>query len=251
MYTKNVYGRALSRLAMVGALLGPAWSLAAGPEPLVPARVEAAVRQFLAEQATLKGLVDPTFELSFVHRAPAPVPCPQAVTVDAVETRYLSRMRFTETCAGQAGWQRDWIVRAELSAMVVVATTDVPANRPLAESELAQARRKLPDMADSLPALDAAIGLASTRALRSGQVVQPRFLAPPLLVKRGDSVNILARSGPVEVQMAGEALESGRRGGIVRVRNSSTGKVIRARVLDSAVVEPESIAGSSAGQSND
>ncbi|NMM76298.1 flagella basal body P-ring formation protein FlgA [Rhodococcus sp. SRB_17] len=224
-------------------------SQAASPEPAV--QVEAAVRQFLAEQATLKGLVDPAFELSFVSRAPVPAPCPQAVAVDAMETRYLSRMRFSATCPGQAGWQRDWIVRAEVSAMVVVAATDVPANRPLAEADLTQERRKLADMADSLPALDAAIGQASARALRAGQVVQPRFLAQPVLVKRGDSVHIVARSGPVEVQVAGEALESGRRGAIVRVRNTSTGKIIRARVLDSAVVEPESMAGSYSGQSND
>ncbi|NMM79788.1 flagella basal body P-ring formation protein FlgA [Acidovorax sp. SRB_14] len=225
-------------------------SQAASPEPAA-APVEAAVRHFLTEQATLKGLVDPAFALSFVSRTPAPAPCPQAIAVDAVETRYLSRMRFTAACPGPSGWQRDWIVRAEVSALVVVAAVDLPANRLLAEADVAQERRKLTDMDDSLPALDAAIGQASTRALRAGQVVQPRFLAQPLLVKRGDSVNIVARSGPVVVQVAGEALESGRRGGIVRVRNTSTGKIIRARVSGSAVVEPESMAGLHSGQSMD
>ncbi len=153
MYTKNVHGQPLLRAAFVGALLGATLSQAASPEPA--AQVEAAVRQFLAEQATLKGLVDPAFELSFVSRAPALAPCAQAVAVDAVETRYLSRMRFSATCPGQAGWQRDWIVRAEVSAMVVVAATDVPANRPLAEADLAQERRKLADMADCRQPADA------------------------------------------------------------------------------------------------
>ena len=41
---------------------------------------------------------------------------------------------------------------------------------------------------------------------------------------------------------AGEALEPGRMRQVVRVRNSSTGRVIRARVLGDGVVEPEVIA---------
>lgn len=246
MYTKkSVHGRPLMRAALVGALLAASLAQAATEEPTAP--VEAAVRQHLAEQATRNGLVEPAFELSFVSRTPVPAPCSQPVAVDAVETRYLSRMRFRVTCSGQDGWQSDWIVRVEASVMVVVAATDVPANRPLAEADLALARHKLTDMGDRLPALENVIGQASSRALRSGQVVLPRFLSQPLLVERGDRVKIVARSGAVEVQVAGEALESGRRGSIVRVRNISTGKIIRARVLDSAVVEPESMAGAYSG----
>jgi flagella basal body P-ring formation protein FlgA len=38
--------------------------------------------------------------------------------------------------------------------------------------------------------------------------------------------------------MAGEALDNGTRGAVVRVRNASSGSVIRARVRDMGVVEP-------------
>lgn len=255
MSKKSVHYRSHARVSALwvfaGFALWPLLAAAAGPSPDAAARVEAAARQFLSEQATLKGLVEPTFELHLVTGAQPAAACPVPVVVEARDTRYLSRMRFLATCPGEGGWQRDWTVRAEVSAKVVVAAADVPANRPLAEADLAQERRKLSDMADALPALDAAIGQASTRALRTGQVVQPRFLAQPIVVKRGDSVNIQARSGPVEVNVAGEALEAGRRGDVLRVRNTSTGKVIRARVLESGLVEPESIGGSSPAQSKD
>ena len=142
-------------------------------------------------------------------------------------------------------------MRAEVSALVVVAAAPVQANRVIAEAEVVQERRTLADMDDALPSPEAVVGQASTRALRTGQVVSPRWLAQPLVLKRGDSVTIVARNEGVEVQVAGEALEPGRRGDVVRVRNVGTGKVIRARVLDAAVVEPESIGRSLPDQSRD
>lgn len=253
MSIKNVHGRWWAGAACAVLLWGPL-ALSAAPLSAPAQRVEAAARQWLAEQATVKGLVAPQFELSLVERGgttPAAA-CAQAVAVEAVETRYLSRMRFAATCPGNAGWQREWIVRAEVSALVVVAAAPVQANRAMAEADLAQERRTLVDMADALPSIDAAVGQASTRALRSGQVVSPRWLVQPLLLKRGDSVSIVARNGLIEVQVPGEALEPGRRDQVVRVRNTGTGKVIRARVVEAGVVEPESMGQQSMGdQSRD
>jgi flagella basal body P-ring formation protein FlgA len=73
--------------------------------------------------------------------------------------------------------------------------------------------------------------------MRAGELVRTRMLAATLLVRR-DAVAILVRSGPVEVRNAGEALEAGREGQVLRVRNSATGRVIRARVLGEGMVEP-------------
>jgi flagella basal body P-ring formation protein FlgA len=47
----------------------------------------------------------------------------------------------------------------------------------------------------------------------------------------------------VEVSMAGEALDPGALGEVIRVRNATSGTVIRARVVDAGVVEPADIAG--------
>lgn len=245
MTQKSVHARAARALAGALASATLAAAMAAAPLPEGAARVESAARQFLAEQASLKGLVEPTFELSLLSSPQALTPCRQPVVVEPLDTRSLSRLRFSATCPGEGGWQRDWTVRAEVSARVVVAATDLPPNRVLAEGDLGLERRKLFDLGDALGAPEAAVGLVSNRSLRSGQAVSPRLLSQPVLVRRGDGVNILVRSGPIEVNMAGEALEPGRRGELLRVRNSSTGKVIRARVLDAGVVEPEGMASSS------
>jgi flagella basal body P-ring formation protein FlgA len=220
----------------------PAW--AAGNADLAP-RIEAAARKLLLEQAAAKGLVDPVAELKLVANA-APVPaCAEPLQIDALDTRTPARMRFAAVCNGADGWQREWIVRAELSARIVVAAADVPVGQVLAATDVALERRRVTDMGDVLSDPAAVAGQASSRALRTGQPVQPRWLAAPVLVRRGESVTILARSGGIEVQAAGEALEPGKLRDVVRVRNATTGKIIRARVIDASVVEPEIIGGAS------
>jgi flagellar basal body P-ring formation protein FlgA len=215
------------------------------------ARVEAAARQFLSEQATLRGLQEPLFEINVATATgPAP-PCATRPSAEALETRYLNRMRFALTCPGRDGWQRLWTVRAEVSAVVLVAAAAVPAQKPLAESDVVQERRRLPDLSEVLGVPDDAIGQVALRPLRAGQLLTPRLLAQPQLVRRGANVDIVARNGPVEVRAPGEALEAGRRGDVVRVRNTSTGRVIRARIVDAALVEPENMPGTSASQSRD
>ncbi len=63
------------------------------------------------------------------------------------------------------------------------------------------------------------------------------LLSAPTLVKRGDAVRIVARREQIEVSMAGEALDSGARGAVIRVRNPN-GTVLRTRVTGAATVEP-------------
>lgn len=225
--------------------LWPTAASATDPDRL-QARVEAAARDWLAGEAEAKGLVEPVFELKAVASRPQPLPpCAKPMSIDALDTRSLARLRFAAVCPEPDGWARDWSVRATVSAMVVVATRDVPANQPLAQDDLAIERRRITDMAGAVSVPEEAAGQSSSRSLRSGQPLHARWLAAPLLVRRGDSVTIVARHGGIEVQAAGEALEPGRQGQIVRVRNASSGKLIRARVVDSGVVEPEGMVGSS------
>lgn len=80
-------------------------------------------------------------------------------------------------------------------------------------------------------------GMAARRSLRAGEVLRQSMVVTPPLVKRGQQVRIVARVDQVEVSMAGEAMDTGVRGALVRVKNSS-GTVIRARVVEAGVVEP-------------
>lgn len=234
-YSKFVLARGRSPLVGLVWLL-TATALPAAAEP-VDSRVAQAARQFLGEQAARAGLLNPVIEASVLTGNRPPLPCRQPLSVEPVDTRYPGRMRFTAVCPGTEGWRQEFVVRAEVTAEVLVAATALPAGRPIAASDLAMERRDIGSTPDALSEPEAVVGQSSRRSLRPGQVVQKQMLVAPVLVRRGDTVRIVARTGPVEVTTAGEALEAGRGDDSIRVRNIATGKVIRARVTASGTVE--------------
>jgi flagella basal body P-ring formation protein FlgA len=200
--------------------------------------VEAAARHTLAEQAERAGLVEPVFDVAVVKTGPALPTCAGTLAVDDVDTRSPSRMRFAAVCSGAAGWRQEIVVRAAVSARVLVAAADVPANRPLRDDDVTLERRDVTAARDTLSDPQAVAGLASRRALRQGDLLHRATLVAPTLVKRGDAVRIVAREGGIEVTVPGEALDAGARDETIRVRNTTTGTVIRARVTAAGAVEP-------------
>jgi flagella basal body P-ring formation protein FlgA len=74
--------------------------------------------------------------------------------------------------------------------------------------------------------------------LRPGDILRSGQLSSPVLVKRGDAVLMIARREGIEVSTAGEALDAGARGALVRVRNAGSGQIVRMRVAGPGAVEP-------------
>jgi flagella basal body P-ring formation protein FlgA len=229
-----------SRLAGALALtLGVTAALAANAAG-VGTRVEEEARRLLIDQAARGGLVEPQIVVSAVSSARAPRSCagPAAqLVVDALDTQYASRLRFVARCPSQ-DWSEPYTVRAEISARVLVAAQPIKAGAPLTADDLRLERRVLGAIGEALSDPAAAIGSASRRALRAGQTVDRRVLSAALLVRRGATVSIVARNAGIVVTMAGQASAAGRRGELIDVRNSATGKHIRARITGLNEVEP-------------
>lgn len=152
--------------------------------------------------------------------------------------RNPARMRFVARCPDGRGWRHEFIVRARVSALVAVTAAPVAANQPLAESDVALERRDISTIADAVGMPEQAIGQSSRRSLRAGEVLRSSQLVAPIAVKRGDAVTMVARQDGIEVSMAGEALDAGARGAVVRVKNSASGQVVRMRVLGAGAVQP-------------
>ncbi|MEI5638159.1 MULTISPECIES: flagellar basal body P-ring formation chaperone FlgA [unclassified Pseudoalteromonas] len=78
------------------------------------------------------------------------------------------------------------------------------------------------------------IGSRSKRNIREGQAFTQRHIC---MVCKGDGVTIFAKSGGLVIKTAGEALQDGNKGDLVRVKNARSGKTLRARVIDVETVE--------------
>src|SRR6185369_887679 len=200
-----------ARLLMAACAACAMPAAAGDPADAVTRLVREAAQHSLAQRAQSAGLAEPEFELTVVSSKHMPPSCPRPVEVKEVDARYVTRMRFSVLCPGADGWRHDVVVRASVSAKVLVAAASVPANRPLEAGDLALERRDVSATPDALSDMQLAAGKASKRALRAGDVVRSGWLLSPTLVRRGEPVRIVARSGGIEVTVAGEALDAGAR----------------------------------------
>ena len=229
--------RAARSLFLPLALAAAPLALSAPPAPPVAAQVEEAARAQLEKQAAASNLRDARFELTVVPPRVAAA-CTGPVEVDTVDTRQPSRMRFAVRCPGAGASRLEYIVRARISASVVVLAAPVAANEILTDTHVTVEQREITSIPD--PVIDPidAVGQTSRRMLRAGDVLRNNSLSAPVLVKRGDAVVMVARIEGIEVSTAGEALDAGAKGAAVRVRNSTSGQTVRMRVTGAGTVEP-------------
>ena len=212
-------------------------ALAQASAPSVPMQIEQAARAELERQMAASGLTEPQIEVAVVAARPTP-PCSQPVAVEAADTRSPQRMRYVARCPDTPGWRYDYVVRARVSAMVAIAAAPVAANEALTDAQVTIERRDISNIADPISNPADAVGQMSRRMLRPGDILRSGQLSSPVLVKRGDAVTMVARRDGIEVSMAGEALDAGGKGAVVRVRNAGSGQVVRMRVAGPGMVEP-------------
>jgi flagella basal body P-ring formation protein FlgA len=212
-------------------------ALAQAAPPSIPVQIEQVARAELDRQMAAAGLTEPQFEVSVVTARATP-PCVQNVVIEALDTRSPQRMRFVARCNDTPGWRYEYIVRARVTAMVAVAAAPVAANEALLDSQVTIERRDISNIADPISSPEEVVGQMSRRMLRPGDILRSGQLSAPILVKRGDAVLMIARREGIEVSTAGEALDAGARGAVVRVRNAGSGQVVRMRVAGQGTVEP-------------
>lgn len=75
------------------------------------------------------------------------------------------------------------------------------------------------------------LGLQLRRPLAAGEPLRSGVLEQPLAVVRGDIVTLESTTGAIQVATQAEALSSGRVGEQIRVRNTSSQKVVNANIL--------------------
>lgn len=70
------------------------------------------------------------------------------------------------------------------------------------------------------------LGMEVQRRLRQNQVLEPAYVRAPLLVKRGDTIPIIARNSQFSIRMKAKALMNGAKGDRIRVKNTSSNRIV-------------------------
>ena len=82
-------------------------------------------------------------------------------------------------------------------------------------------------------------GLRVMRTMPEGAFIRRGEVASPIIMKRGAQITLIAKVGTVEAKAMGISKEDGAAGQVIAVINSSSKRVVKARVIDSETVEAE------------
>ncbi len=82
-----------------------------------------------------------------------------------------------------------------------------------------------------------AIGKQTKMSLKPGTILRKSYIDFPILVKVNQEVEIIARGKYFVVKAKGKALQNGRKGDIIKVKNLSSRKIIWAKVISPEEVE--------------
>lgn len=149
----------------------------------------------------------------------------------------MERQQLAINCPDTPGWSLNATAQAYVFLPAVHAEGIIDRGQTIRESDIrleriniAKARRGYYNR------LDQVIGMAAKRRIRAGQTITPSLLEQAMAVKRGQPVKIVASNDGIEASTSGEALGDGQPGDVIRVRNTRSGKVIDAKVIDEGVV---------------
>ncbi|AYF85845.1 flagellar basal body P-ring formation chaperone FlgA [Pseudomonas sp. JS3066] len=143
----------------------------------------------------------------------------------------LGRVTVRISCEGSAPWTVFVPAQVKLYREVVVVTRALRRGVPITHQDVALAERDVGTLSQGfLSDPGQIIGQKTTRSLVSDQVLAPLHLEQAEVVSKGDQVVISAVGSSINVRMPGEAMSKGAPGEQIRVRNLSSGRVIKARV---------------------
>lgn len=165
-----------------------------------------------------------------------------ATLIEAPDLKKLGSnffLRFRVESGDQLIGEWQMPVKAQFTQEVWVATRQLSRGvTPNPDTDLEKRRLNvLVERQPPIAARNPLDGYEFAQSVTAGQPLTWRDLSPRALVRRGQSVEVVAGGGPFSISMKALALQDGANGAIVRVRNTTSQRDIDARVVGSGKVQ--------------
>ena len=141
-------------------------------------------------------------------------------------------------CTGGKPWKVYVPVDVIVTAKVLAARHVLPRGHLVTEADLTIVERDVSRMISGyLSDPRALAGQRLKQQLLAGQVITPAMLAADQIVRRGQTVTLMAAGGGVNISMSGKALMDGALNQRIRVENRNSGRVVEGIVRSPEHVE--------------
>jgi len=135
------------------------------------------------------------------------------------------------SCPDAGGWRLFVPVKVRHVQTVLILNRGIAAGEVLGAADIGTAQRDAARIAGAVLADPAAaIGRVARRPLQAGSLLAATDLVAERLIRRGDTVALVSRSGGVEVRVAGRALGDAGENERVSVENQSSRRVVQGTV---------------------
>ena len=114
-------------------------------------------------------------------------------------------------------------------------TVYVPVQIDVYENVLTAARPLL--HGQRITASDVMVGMVAKRSIPAGKAFSLQLVEAPRLVQRGEDVTLVAETDFLTVRMKGKALADGAKGDVIKVKNSTSNRVVEGIVTRPGVVK--------------
>lgn len=151
--------------------------------------------------------------------------------------RVIGHITLGVSCPGQAAWTVYIPATVKVKGEVVVVINPVKRGDIITAQDVRLEVREL--NANDLYIRDPshAIGKAAKRGLTLNSAVTAAMLSPPLLIRRGQEVVLIANVPGIDVRMQGIALSDGSARERIQVRNNSSRRTVEATVIEAGVAQ--------------
>jgi len=210
-------------------LLGGNGAYALEPQPL--GAIYDSVHDYLATRYQTEP--DTEFSVGRIDSRLRLTKCEHPLQVDPHRgSRLLGNSTLAVSCEAKESWKIYVPVQIRSYREVLVARRALPRGSYLGESDLQLMRYEISRLHRGyFTQIGELQNMVTRRTLRRGQVLTPHSVSPPRLVRRGDAITILAKSGNLLIRVKGRALMDGQKGDSIKVRNTRSKREIQATVV--------------------
>lgn len=128
--------------------------------------------------------------------------------------------------------------RVEVFDKVLVAARDLSLEKEITAKDLRLENIAVENQGEVyLKDSSAIVGKVPSRVIKAGTPLRDNMIQSPIVIESGVNVTIISNKNGIKISAEGIAMQRGRIGKIIRVRNAVSKKVLRARVIDARTVE--------------
>lgn len=230
---------ALIRLAGVLLLLTGGFAQAI----TTPKAIEKSVQRHVGKLLKQHGLTNTSqqridFSVSKIDPNLRLASCSKPLRLKKNDNKLMGRISIAVRCEGNKPWKIYVPVTIKAYRKVVTAAVPLARNQVLEAALLEMTEKEVSRLNQGyFSSISDVKGKSLNRSLQLSGVLQPNMVKEPIIIKRGDVVMIIAKTGALSVKSAGVAINDGRLGQQIQVKNKSSKRVVVARVISSNQVQ--------------